>query len=424
MIKGILAFLFFVLTISLEKANATLGLDEAQKFAIEKNLEVLSLRQAVEEAKAKQGRARSKYLPKIGIAGGGDTQIASTGTQNSLLGYTYGEYNLFNGFEDTYQSEIASLATEKSEIRLKRAEFRIGLDVERVFHTYIFKKKTLELKNEALKLNENHKQMAALKRRSGLSADSDVMEFDIRESTLRSDIALLEQELDETRNNLKKLLGDEVGSKVEPIGVLQHQHLKSSLSDLTNRLKNESESVQIAIKDLAVSSLENKIAGAKWLPKIDLEVAAGYLPWDLRQVPAGSPMFGGKIVAKLDLFSGFDTLYERRETEANRLKQDAELKQSILTAITDTQNAFRRIHAIQQRVDLEEENQARARKYYASVMSEYRRGVKNSADLRVAADSVFDTELRRESYKYDFLNSRIDLERALGGKVETELVHE
>jgi outer membrane protein TolC len=300
----------------------------------------------------------------------------------------------------------------------------VGLEVERAFHLYLFKKTTIDLKRKAIQLNETHKKMAINKRRSGLAAESDVTEFDLKDATLRSDLLLLEQENEEARVTLKRLLGEEIGSNIEPVGDLQHQHLKGNLLDLVKRIKNESEPVLLGAKDVLISNLETKAAQSKWLPKVDVEIAAGYLPWDLRQVDAGTAMVGGKIVAKLDLFSGFDTMYERKENEAKKLRQEAELKNSLLLAMTDTENAYRKISTIQARVDLEQENESRSQKYYAAVMNEYRRGIKNSADLKVAADGLFEASLKREAFKFDFLNSRIDLERALGGKVEIETIQE
>lgn len=405
-----------------EEAPMRVGLEEAQKYAIQHNYEVFSLRKALEDMNAGQGRARSSYFPKLGIAGGADSEMTSQGNQNGAIGYLYGSYNLFNGFEDSYRSRIANLEAEKAEIRLKRAEFRVGLEVERAFHLYLYKKSGIELKKEGIKLNDTHKKMAAHKRASGLASESDVMEFDLKEATLRSDLLFLEQEVEEARNALRKLLGEEVGSKIEPVGALQHQHLTITLNELIKRIKDESEPVLLASRDLSVAALEVKVGYSKWLPKLDFEIAAGYLPWDLRQVPAGQAMVGGKLVVRIELFSGFDTLYERRELLAKQARLEAELKSAILTTITETQNAFRRISTIQSRVDLEEQNEDRARKYYASVMNEYRRGVKNSADLRVAADGIFEANLKREAFKFDFLNSRIDLEKTLGGKVETEVV--
>jgi outer membrane protein TolC len=396
-------------------------LENAKKYAVSHNFEVISLRRALEEAQAKEGRSRSPYFPKLGVAGGADTQLTANGNSNAAIAFGYLEYNIFNGFSDHYRNQIASLEKEKAEIKLKRTEFKVGLEVERVFHLYIFKKTVLKLKNEALKLNETHKKMAAQKMRSGLSSSSDVMEFDLKDAVLRSDLLLLQQELEETRTLLRKLLGEEVGSKIEPVGTLQHQHLKGSLNDLVKRIRNESEPVLIAAKDLSIANFESKVSTSKWLPKVDVEVAAGYLPWDLRQVPSGQAQIGGKVVLKYDIFSGFDNYFQQNETTANRAKLEALLKEAILSAMSDTENAFRKIRTIQARVDLEQENEQRAKKYYGSVMSEYKRGVKNSADLRVAADSLFDVSVKGESFKYEFLSSRIELERALGGPVEIEI---
>jgi outer membrane protein TolC len=399
-------------------------LEDAKKYAISHNFEVISLRRALDEAEAKEARSRSPYFPKLGVAGGADNQLIATGNVTAAIAYVYFDYNLFNGFSDLYKNQIASQEKEKAQIKLKRSEFRVGLEVERTFHLYVFKKSVIKLKEEALKWNEIHKKMAAQKKRAGLSSDSDVMEFDLKDAVLRSDLLLLNQELEEARTQLKKLLGEEIGSKIEPIGSLQHQHLKGNLNNLVKRIKNESEVVVTTAKDLSIANLESKVTTSKWLPKLDLEVSGGFLPWDLRQVPAGQAMIGGKLVLKYDIFSGFDNYYGQNEAEAKKLKLEAQLKDAILSAMVDTENAFRKIRTIQERVDLEEENEERAQKYYKSVMSEYKRGVKNSADLRVAADGLFEVSLKRESYKYEFLNSRIDLEKALGGPVEVELMHE
>lgn len=400
------------------------GLEDAKSYAIKHNFEVLALRRAVEEAEAGVGRARSKFFPTLGVAGGGDTVFSSTETEGAPVGYLYSNFNLFNGFEDMYRSNMASIEVEKANAKLSRAEFRVGLDVEKTFHLYLFKKRSMDLKRDAIKTNESHKKMAAQKRASGMASDSDIMEFDLKDALLKSDLLLLEQELEEARTSLKKLLGEEIGSKIEPVGNLQHQHLKGQLMDHIRKIKTDSEAVVVATKELAIASLETKAARSRWLPKLDLEIVAGYLPWDLRTVAGGTSMVGGKLIAKFDLFTGFDTVYERREQAAKELRLENQLKGAILNAISETENAYRKISTIQARVDLEEQNEQRAKKYYASIISEYRRGIKNSADLRVAADGIYEASLKGEGFKYEFLSQRIELERALGGAVPTETISE
>lgn len=398
-----------------------LSLADAKKYAIQNNFEVAGLRRGVEESSAKVGRARAPFYPSLGVAGGGDSWRSPEGTQATAVGFLQAKYNLFSGFLDSYNYEIAALEATKAEIRLKRAEFRVGLEVEKAFHLLLYLQSVIALKQDAIQFNETHKKMAKQRRSSGLSAESDVMEFDLRDATLNSELLLLRQELEEGRTNLKKLLGEEIGSQIEPVGELQHQHLKSSIEESLSRINKESEPVLLGARNLAISNLEAKTWRSHWLPQVDVQLQAGYLPMADGVVTTGLQA-QGMVLARFDIFSGFERLHERRETEARRLRIEAELKQSILTAITDTENAYRRIQTIQKRVDLEEQNEERARKYYTAVLGEYRRGVKNSSDLKIAAEGLFEAAVKRQSFKFDFLTQRIELERALGGAVETEIV--
>jgi len=395
-------------------------LEAAKKHAISHNFEVTSLRRELEEAQAASRRVKAAYYPRLGIAGGAETQGSTNTSQQAVLAYAYLDYNLFRGFEDSYRSEMADIEADKRSIRLKRSEFRVGLEVEQQFYLYLFKKLTLELKKKAVELNEALKHTAKQRRASGLSSDSDILEFDLRDSLLKSDIATVDQELEESRVNLKRLLGEEIGSKIEPVGELHHLHLKGNLMDYMNRIKGESEGVQVTSRELAKATVESKLWRSKWIPTIDLQTSVGYLPLD-RRPALGGVGFQGQILAKFDIFAGFETYWEKQEGEAKRLKLESQLKQVLLLAVSQMEVAYRKIKAIETKVHLEEENEARAKKYYTSVFSEYKRGVKNSADVRVAAENLFDATLRRESFKYDFVVQKIELERALGGAVDVEV---
>lgn len=422
-----LMFVFFVTlapSFSAYGANsARVSLEDAKRFAIENNFEVRALRRRLEEVSAQSSRTNVPFFPKVGIAGGVDSQMTQKGNDAAPLGYLYGTYNVFSGFEDTYRSRAAGIETEKASIRLKQGELRVGLEVERQFHLHLFKKRSIEIKTQALELNEIHKGMARQRRGTGLGSEADVMEFDLRDALLRSDLAMLDQELEESRVNLRKLLGEEVGSGIEPVGSLQHRHLKGALADYIKRIPSESEIVTVASRDLAVAETESKIWRSRWLPRVELDVKAGYLPLDSRP-QSGGVAVSGQLLAKFDLFTGFDALWERKEREAKRVRSEFELKQGLLNAASQVETAFRKIKAIESRVHFEEQNQHRAKRYYDAVLSEYRRGVKNSADIKVAAEMLFDSTLRWEGYKYEFLNQQVELERVLGGRVEAEVIAE
>jgi len=405
-----------------EAPPSKLSLADAKKYAVEHNFEVTALRRLVDETAATHQRRNAAFFPRLGVAGGVDTAAGTHTSRMVGVGYLYGSYNLFRGFADTYQSEIAETQAEKAKVKLAKTEFRVGLEVERYFHLYLFKKSLMEFKRRAIENNENHKRMAAQRQSAGLASESDVMEFDLRDALLKSDVASLEQELQEARINLIRLLGEEVGASIEPVGVLQHQHLKGTLMDYVNRVKAESEAVQIASRDLAQANTETKLWRSKWLPEINLEARVGSLNILDQPFPNDSTAAMGLVLAKFELFSGNDSYWERRESEARRLRSEASLKQAILTTVSQIEIAFRKIKAIEERVHLEESNFARAKKYYASVLSEYRRGVRNSADVKLAAEVLLEASIRRENFKYEVLTQKLELETTLGGSVQTETV--
>ncbi len=399
------------------------SLEEAVRFAVHNNFEVASLKRALEEVTAQRARINSRFFPTLGIAGGVDSEIANE-REVGGVGYLYGNLNLFRGFEDSYRTSISDLEVDKAKIRLARLEFRVGLDVEQQFNRYLFTKLGIDLKRKAWEVNEDQKKLARKRQESGLVVDSDMMEFDLRDSLIQSDIASLEQELEAARVGLKRLLGEEMGAKVEPVGDLKHWHLKNSLPEIIKRVQAQSELTLIAQKDLAIVEYELKLSGSKWLPEMDIETKAGYLPLELRPKEGRGASFRGMLLAKFDLFSGFETVNQKREIEAKRLKLEAQLKNITLTIASEVETLFRKIKAIEARVHLEELNEARANKYHKAIISEYKKGVRNSADVRLAAEVLLDASLRRQTFKYDFFTHKIELERILGERMQIEAMPE
>lgn len=403
------------------KAPSPIGLADAKKYAVENNAQVLSLRREVEEARAAVSRLSAPFYPVLGVAGGVDSDIAPNEKKTVAVGYAYLNYTAFSGFADVSRRRAAALEVEKAEIKLRRAEFRVGLDVERQFNLHHFKKLAVDLKKEALKTNENHKRAARQKKSAGLASDADLMEFDMREAILLSDIASLEQDILESRVNLKLLLGESLGTAIDPAGSFEHIHLKGSLDDFMALAKKENEAVLVAGREVSQAEAEAKVAGARWFPSVELTGQYGYL--DLLYRPKDdSASFRGGALLKFDLFQGFSVVSGQREAQAKRLKAEALLTQQTLSAVAQTEITYRKARATESRVHLEEKNRDRAKLYYEAILSEYKRGMKNSVDMRVGADTLVDATLRAETFKYELIVQKLELERILGVPVTTEVV--
>lgn len=416
---------FSLLTIAAAHATALaetkrITLQEAQKYAVERNFEIQALRKELDAATSRKGQARAGFYPEVGVAAGMAANTADGNATSSTIGYAYGKFNLFRGFHDVISVDKAQLEYEILERKMKSEEFYVGLDVEKYFHSYVYYKRLMDLTEEALATNDEHRGMVRRMMGSGLITEADRMEFEIFDALLKSEAVSNQQDLEEARVNLKKILGDEIGSQVEPMGELAHQHLLGSLKEYVELVKDNNEDVAIAAKEVELAAMNRRLASARFLPEVDFEIQSG------RQADALIDADNAKttllLVGRLPLFSGFRTKYERDEAGYKQESSQLLLKDKILHALSDIETKFRRVKAIATRVDLEQDNAVRAKKYYDAVLSSYKRGAKNSADLRAAATNMYEARKREEEFKLEFLTERIEMERLIGKPVKLEIV--
>jgi len=412
--------------VTVQPSPTKIGIEEAKKFAVNNNYRVKSFLRKVDAFKASKSRSNSSFYPKIGIAGGARQEISGPQSDTTPVVYAYGNINLFNGFRDSYNSQIAELMTEKSWIELERIKFLVELDVEEQFHRFLYFRDLINVQNEALSLNGNHQRLVKKTQSTGMASNTDVMEFDLKESALRSDMIALNQGLETARINLKRLLGEEIGSKIEPVGKLQHQHIEGELMTYLSNIKKHSIPIKLASKEHAVAVVNAKKWRSKWMPTIDFEAQAGMLDQDVTPEDGNrsTSSVSFQLVAKLELFSGMEAYWQRRETEALTGSSVSELKNEILTSISEMEQSYRELKSIEYKVDLESGNLPTRQKYYESVLNEYKRGFKNSADLSSASDGLFGAKSRQLDYKFDFLKQRLAFEKSYGAPIKVTIVKE
>ena len=276
-----------------------ISLRDAKRYAIQHNYKVQSFSESLDASRASVNRSRAKFYPSFGIAGGADHESSDENSETASIGYLYGNLNLFNGFKDMYRNDLAKLNSEISDIHLKREKFYIELEVEKQFHRYLYFQDLIAIKDRALKNNKKHQKLVARTKSMGQVSKTDVMEFDLKESVIQSELVSLRLGLEKARIQLRRLLGEEVGSKIEPVGNLQHQHVVGDLMTYLEKIKTHSIPVQLASKSHEMSTLEAKMWRSKWLPRIDFQARAGYLPLDQRPVTPEGQAPGTAVTLQL-----------------------------------------------------------------------------------------------------------------------------
>ncbi len=401
------------------QAPKSLSLADIKTYAVANNFGVKAETAKVDEAKAQTQVSRAPFYPKLSAVTGPEIQSDANKRSTETLGYLEGKWNIFRGAADRLNVEIGQLNQSIAESNLKRAQFELELAVEDLFYRYLALSTKLQHFGEALETNDRHRGYIRKKRQSGMASQADTMEFELRDSFLKSEINVITQDREEARIGLIRLMGPNV-TAFEPQGALPHMHLKIPLSKFLSQINSTSELVKASSLKSAVGSIGQKAARSGWLPAVDLETRYGRLQQGIAPELEG-PAFYGTLLLKWEFFSGFETTGKILEAKARASQFENEFRQRLLTAMSDAEISYGRLKSIEERVHVEERNEANAAIYYKSVLEEYRRGIKNGADLKIAEDTLLQSHLRASDFKYKFLSDKIQLEKAIGLFIETKV---
>jgi outer membrane protein TolC len=418
-----LSIFFSILDLTALGQTTKLDLSTAKKYAIENNFGVKAQEQELEEISSRRNRARSKFLPEIGIQGGSEASISGSNKDGSAFSYGYLNYNIFRGFRDINASEAAEYELNFASIEYDIKKFQIGLATEEVFHNYLYKAALIRFKEEEIQLNEKHRKQVERSRMMGSTSETDVMEFKLKSAALNSELVALKQELDDARSELKRLLGEKIGENIRPTGDLQHIHVTDDLANILKKVQLQSVEVRQKSEQLKVAQAEEAASKGRWLPEVEIEARTGILRPEERLEGEKGVQSSFLIIGTWPLFNGGDAYWETREKIAGKQKAEFQLKDSITQTVRESEIGFRTLKTIESRADVEKDNAEFATKYYKSVLSEYQRGIKNSSDLSNAAEKMSEANQRRVDLDYEFIKSRIALERTLGFQIATQAVN-
>lgn len=251
------------------KAEYKISLDEIKKFALLNNFGVKAINEEIIEAKAQTIQKRSVFYPILSLNAGPEflMQENQLGSQIQTLGYLSGQWNVFHGTQDRITLEISELNEKNLENNRSRIQFE--LELENLFYQVLYKVAKIKYNQESLELNQNHKKLIQQKKASGLASPADIMEFELRDSLLQSEISSIEQEKEEAKLGLIRLLWPSLETSFEPIGELPYLQVQKPLSDFLKQINSTSGSVKSSAFNLSIGLLGLNQTRYGWLPNID-----------------------------------------------------------------------------------------------------------------------------------------------------------
>jgi len=390
-------------------ANAEYTLESISSIAETHSFELQEMKNAAGAARLNLYARLGEFSPEIGAEGNWRYDQEKEKFKD-LSYYGYGRLNVFRGFSDFQRWRAASELNRIHEIRAARAQEQLRLKVRKAYLRVLTLQQITNLIQEHFKITEQQLAMARKKINGGLATEADVYDFNIHQTSLKSEMELLSAELIEAWQALEVLAGQSLDSS----------KALARPSDLEVVIDEQ----QLMASALGASDivLDARIAEAstradKWatlgelMPRADIDAKFGKLfESDFGESHKNSWAIVGTV--SIPIFDGFRRLNDSRSKDYELDKAITQRARAELEAKNSTRLLFEKVRSLSKRLGLEEEKLKQSAKYYDITLSEYRRGVKNSPDLASASDRLFDAkkealEIRQalESAKADLLIS-------------------
>lgn len=382
--------------------------------AEQNSLEIKQTEENLNSLKSKLNSQYGRLSPKLSVEGGPQSTKYDDEKSNATALYGKAEWNLYNGGSDKAVMDLSKSEIEIQEKRLKSLKNKVRKEVSKIYFELQFILESVSLKQKALELNSQQMKIAKAKNSSGFTTSSDVLEFDLRDSTLQSDLVLLNQQLDQKSRELDVLLSRKNQTAPEIVkGHLIRESFSLNREELLAKIQENNDQILLSKIELQQAETEKRQAKSQFLPKLDLEARYGRLAND-EKVFNDKDNYSVMLKFNVPLFSGFEDYNSVKSTSAKVASSQIAIDQKSISLSAELDLSLAEIKALNARLDLEEKNLERSEKYYKLTLDEYRRGVKNSPDMVGASERLLEARIRNLEYRRDLMLAKAKIQELTG----------
>lgn len=382
--------------------------------AEQNSLEIKQTEKNLNSLKSKLNSQYGRLSPKLSVEGGPQSTKYDEEKSNATSLYGKAEWNLYNGGSDKAVMDLSKSEIEIQEKRLKSLKNKVKKEVSKIYYELQFILESVSLKQKALELNSQQMKIAKAKNSSGFTTSSDVLEFDLRDSTLQSDLVLLNQQLDQKSRELDVLLSRKNQTAPETVkGHLIREAFSLNREELLAKIQENNDQILLSKIELQQAETEKRQAKSQFLPKLDLEARYGRLAND-EKVFNDKDNYSVMLKFNVPLFSGFEDYNSVKSISAKVASSQIAIDQKSISLSAELDSSLAEIKALNARLDLEEKNLERSEKYYKLTLDEYRRGVKNSPDMVGASERLLEARIRNLEYRRDLMLAKAKIQELTG----------
>lgn len=390
--------------------EGSLTLEQLLKEAETQNLDIKEAESQLKSSEALASAQYGRLMPQLSVEGGPQSTKFDDEKNSGTTIYGKAEWNLYRGGKDSSELDKAKIKSDLDRKKYEAIKSKVIREVSRVYYELLFLIEGTDLKQKAIEMNQEQMKLAKLKKSSGFTSSADVIEFELREATLNSDLKMLSQVISEKSRELSVLLGRTDSS----VPSLVKGHLTREASTTLNkdvilsRAKESNIEIAESQAELKISEKDAAIAKSGYLPSLDLEAKYGKIANE-EKVFADNNNYSVMLKVSIPLFSGLETMNQTKSARSAVVARDAAASRKGLTVMAETENLFSQLSTLTERLNLEEKNLSKSEEYYKITLGEYRRGVKNSPDMVGASERLLEARIRNLEYRKDYYLTKLKI---------------
>lgn len=384
MLRVLIPSAFLLLSLQAQAMNWQSA--ETQMYQTNKELQSLEAKVKAQEYKAKS--ALSNFLPDINAKGGYQDERTVEDNYQGYVGYLQGQWNLFRGGADWALHKNEKLESKILEIELDRKKKTLRRQLAEVYYGLWIQDESLKLWKEKQDLLVQQRGMAKRKIEAGLSSNVDGLEIDLEENMAEAEVEAFKHAKERLQADLLKLIPDAPSNIAVATTDLPTPPVfsKESAESLTSKSSLVAQSQIVAEQ---AQKLKTETASG-FIPQLVLETSYGRITPEYSNPLAGNESRVA-LLASWNLFSGgrnFNDYRAAREAVISKSRDSEQESRRVYAEITSVQSRYLEKDHLR---GLLKKREKFAKSYYDMTLSEYRRGIKNSADLASATRGLYDT---------------------------------
>jgi outer membrane protein TolC len=317
--------------------------------------------------------------------------------------------NLYRGGRDALKDAVQEKETA---IRMVDTQLVLRNQLSVARELYVKLASIREFKRawaEAVKVAEQKKNSSRVKFKAGLTTNTDLLEFELHQSSLKREKRKLDKEEHELMNKLRVLLGLKEDSEIILKRSFSHPpepgegnfKFSAAVHPEVRKLSLQADQAQAIAQSMS----------SKWSPEVNLFASyEEYLAAD-KDVPGSLPRRDFATGVRLSIPIG-DNLSLQNEASAKRLEASAyelqkqQSEQQVEVAYEEYLHDMTVLHEL---IHDSEAQLQKAKKYLSQTSIEYERGVKNGPDVLEASRTLYNTEIENITLLFEYYLAEVGI---------------